>query len=63
MKETFGQRLARLRKEKGYTQEDVASKITISPQAVSIWRLSILYHTENHGIHHNNTVVYHRSPR
>ncbi len=37
MKETFGQRLARLRKEKGYTQEDVASKITISPQAVSKW--------------------------
>ena len=37
MKETFGQRLARLRKEKGLTQEDVASQITISPQAVSKW--------------------------
>lgn len=37
MKETFGQRLARLRKEKGYTQEDIASRITISPQAVSKW--------------------------
>lgn len=37
MKESFGQRLARLRKEKGYTQEDIASKITISPQAVSKW--------------------------
>ena len=37
MKETFGQRLARLRKEKGLTQEEVASKIVISPQAVSKW--------------------------
>lgn len=37
MKETFGQRLSRLRKEKGLTQEDIASKITISPQAVSKW--------------------------
>ena len=37
MKETFGQRLSRLRKEKGYTQEDIASRITISPQAVSKW--------------------------
>ena len=37
MKETFGQRLARLRKAKGYTQEDIANKINISPQAVSKW--------------------------
>ncbi len=37
MKETFGQRLARIRKEKGLTQEDIASKVTISPQAVSKW--------------------------
>ena len=37
MKETFGQRLARLRKEKGLTQEEVANKIVISPQAVSKW--------------------------
>ena len=37
MKETFGQRLSRLRKEKGLTQEDIASRITISPQAVSKW--------------------------
>ena len=37
MKETFGQRLARLRKEKGLTQEEVASRIVISPQAVSKW--------------------------
>ena len=37
MRETFGQRLARLRKKKGLTQEEVANKITISPQAVSKW--------------------------
>ena len=37
MNETFGQRLSRLRKEKGLTQEDVANKIVISPQAVSKW--------------------------
>lgn len=37
MNETFGQRLSRLRKEKGLTQEDIASRITISPQAVSKW--------------------------
>ena len=41
MKETFGQRLSRLRKEKGYTQEDIASRITISPQAVSKWENDI----------------------
>lgn len=37
MNETFGQRLSRLRKEKGLTQEDVANRIVISPQAVSKW--------------------------
>lgn len=37
MEETFGQRLARIRREKGMTQEDIASKVTISPQAVSKW--------------------------
>lgn len=37
MKETFGQRLARIRKKKGLTQEEVANKIVISPQAVSKW--------------------------
>ena len=36
-KESFGQRLSRLRKEKGLTQEDIANRITISPQAVSKW--------------------------
>ena len=37
MSETFGQRLSRLRKEKGLTQEDIAKRIIISPQAVSKW--------------------------
>ena len=37
MKETFGQRLLRLRKAKGLTREDIASRVTISPQAVSKW--------------------------
>lgn len=37
MEETFGQRLSRIRKEKGLTQEDIAKKIVISPQAVSKW--------------------------
>ena len=37
MNETFGQRIQRLRKAKGLTQEDVAKRITISPQAVSKW--------------------------
>ena len=41
MKETFGQRLSRLRKEKGLTQEEIASKVTISPQAVSKWENDI----------------------
>ena len=41
MKKTFGQRLSRLRKEKGLTQEDVANQITISPQAVSKWENDI----------------------
>lgn len=37
MQETFGQRIQRLRKQKGLTQEDIAKRITISPQAVSKW--------------------------
>lgn len=41
MSETFGQRLSRIRKEKGMTQEDIAKRITISPQAVSKWENDI----------------------
>lgn len=37
MKESLGQRLARLRKAKGFTQEEVGKKLNISSQAVSKW--------------------------
>ncbi len=37
MKETFGQRFQRLRKNAGMTQEDVAGRLNISAQAVSKW--------------------------
>ena len=37
MKETFGQRFQRLRKEAGLTQEEVAEKVGITPQGVSKW--------------------------
>lgn len=37
MKETFGQRLARLRKEHNLTQNDIGEKLNISYQAVSKW--------------------------
>lgn len=35
--ETFGQRLQRLRKEQKMTQEALAEKLHVSPQAVSKW--------------------------
>lgn len=41
MKETFGQRFTRLRKEKEFTQDDIALKVNISPQAVSKWENDI----------------------
>ena len=37
MMETLGFRIARLRKEKGFTQEDIANKFNISTQAISKW--------------------------
>lgn len=37
MKETFGQRLCRLRKERGLTQGDIAKRLGITIQAVSKW--------------------------
>ena len=36
-KETLGKRIAMLRKEKGYTQEQLAEKVGVSAQAVSKW--------------------------
>ena len=35
--ETFGQRIARLRKEKDLTQNDIADKVGVTSQAVSKW--------------------------
>ena len=37
MKETLGQRIARLRKEKKFTQDDLAKKFNVTTQAVSKW--------------------------
>ena len=34
-KETFGQRLSRIRKEKGFTQNEIADKVGVTSQAVS----------------------------
>ena len=37
MNETFGQRLLKLRKKKNLTQEAIAKKLNMSPQAISKW--------------------------
>ena len=37
MKETFGERFSRLRKQRGLTQEELGEKFGISGQAVSKW--------------------------
>lgn len=37
MKESFGQRFQRLRKSAGLTQEEVATKLNLTAQAVSKW--------------------------
>ena len=37
MKETFGQRISRLRKNLGLKQDEIAEKVNISAQAVSKW--------------------------
>jgi len=43
MQESFGVRFQRLRKAKNLTQEDIANKFNISPQAVSKWENDISY--------------------
>lgn len=40
-KETLGQKIANLRKEKGLTQEDLAENLNVSSQAVSKWENDI----------------------
>ena len=37
MENSMGKRIAALRREKGYKQDDIAKKLNISPQAVSKW--------------------------
>ena len=37
MENTLGNRIAQLRKEMGFTQEDLARMLDVSPQAVSKW--------------------------
>jgi transcriptional regulator with XRE-family HTH domain len=41
MKESFGNRLSDLRKKKGWTQEELAKKLNVSPQAVSKWEKDV----------------------
>ncbi|PWM43662.1 MAG: XRE family transcriptional regulator [Clostridia bacterium] len=45
---TFGEKLQKLRKVKGWTQEELAQKITVSRQALSKWELgAAIPDTEN----------------
>ena len=37
----FANRLAELRKEKGYSQEDLAGKLGVSRQAISKWEREV----------------------
>lgn len=43
MTETIGNRISYLRKEKGITQEEMAEKLGVTPQAVSKWENDISY--------------------
>lgn len=43
MENTVGKKIADLRKEKGMTQDDIAEKLNVSPQAVSKWENDISY--------------------
>ncbi|OUN29402.1 transcriptional regulator [Blautia sp. An81] len=40
-REKFGSFIARLRKEKGYTQKELAEKLSISDKAVSKWETGV----------------------
>lgn len=39
----FGQRLKQCRKEKGFSQEEVAERIGVSAQAISKWEKGYAY--------------------
>lgn len=43
MEFTVGKKISNLRKEKGMTQDDIAEKLNVSPQAVSKWENDISY--------------------
>ncbi len=43
MNETIGNRIQKIRKEKGMTQEDLAAKLGVSSQAVSKWENDASY--------------------
>ena len=40
-REKFGSFIAQLRKEKGYTQKELAEKLSISDKAVSKWETGV----------------------
>lgn len=40
-KENFGSFLAQLRKEKGYTQKELAGQLLVSDKAVSKWETGV----------------------
>ena len=41
MKNILSENIARFRRSKGYTQEELAGKLNLSPQAVSKWENGI----------------------
>ena len=43
MEKTFGQKFYELRKNNNYTQEQIAEKLNVSPQAVSKWENDLAY--------------------
>ncbi|MDD4211967.1 MAG: helix-turn-helix transcriptional regulator [Bacilli bacterium] len=43
MKKSFGTIFVEMRKEKGWTQDEVAQKLNVSPQAVSKWENDLSY--------------------